>query len=194
MNTHQKPNPCKNTMTLERKRQAPWTWRTLALSATLCTALLTLHCPTSAAALTAGSALPALTLNDQHDKPVSIPPDTRWVLFASEKSVSDMISTVLSAEPVGVLSRLHLVYVADISGMPAVITRMFALPRLRELPYPIALVRGAAEMSQVADLPRQSGSATLLRLQDGRIAEVTAVRNAAALSEALGLLSSTVAR
>ncbi len=163
------------------------TWRALSSSAILCTALLSLHWPLAAAPLAAGSALPVLTLNDQHDKPVAIPSDTRWILFASEKPVSDMISAVLSAEPAGVLGRMHLVYVADISGMPALITRMFALPRLRELPFPIALVREAAQVTQVADLPRQPGAATLLRLENGHIAQITAVRSAAELRTAVGL-------
>ena len=49
---------------------------------------------------------------------------------------------------------MRLVYVADISGMPALVTRMFALPKMRELPFPIALVREDAHLAQVADIPR----------------------------------------
>jgi len=66
------------------------------------------------------------------------------VVFASGKTVSDMVSTVLAAEPAGVVDRLRLVYVADISGMPALVEGMFALPKRRQLPVPIALVRDAA--------------------------------------------------
>ena len=131
--------------------------------------------------------LPSLKLKDQDDKPVIIPSDIRWLLFASEKHVSDMIAAVLSAEPAGVMGRMHLVYVADISGMPALITRMFALPRLRELNFQIALVRETAEVAQLADMPRQSGAATLLRLEGGRIAQISAVRTAAELRADLGL-------
>ena len=163
------------------------TGRAFIASTVLCTALLLPHEPLTAAPLTVGSALPELALMDQHDKPVTIPPDTRWLLFASEKTVSDMISAVLSAEPAGVLHRLRLVYVADISSMPAPITRMFALPRLRELPFPIALVREGAEVSRVAELPRHSGAATLLRLENGRIVHTGAVRSAAEMRTALGL-------
>ena len=175
-------------MTFASHRSAPGSpsiWRKFAWSATLCLAALTVHGPVVAAPLGAGSALPTLTLKDQHDKPVAIPPDTRWVLFSAEKSVSDMVGSVLSAEPAGAMGRAHLVYVADISAMPAMMTRMFALPKLRELPYSIALVREAADIAQVADLPRQPGAATLLRLDNGRIAQVTAVGNAADLRAAL---------
>ena len=174
-------------MTFAPHRSTPWTWRKFAVSATLCLAALTVHGPALAAPLAAGSALPKLALKDQHDKPVAIPADTRWVLFSAEKSVSDMVGSVLSAEPAGVMGRAQLVYVVDMSAMPAMMTRMFALPKLRELPYSIALVREAAEVAQVADLPRQPGAATLLRLDNGRIAQVTAVGSAAELRTALQL-------
>ncbi len=166
---------------------APSSWCKFAVSATLCIAALTAQGTAWAAPLIAGAALPTLTLKDQHDKPVAIPADTRWVLFSAEKAVSDMVGSVLSAEPAGVMGRAHLVYVADLSAMPAMMTRMFALPKLRELPYSIALVRDAADVAQVADLPRQPGAATLLRLDNGRIAQVTAVGNAADLRAALAL-------
>ena len=181
------PHPEKTLMTFASHRSAPWTWRTSALSATLCLAMFSVHLQTLAAPLTAGSALPTLSLKDQHDKPVAIASDTRWVLFSGEKSVSDMVGTVLSAEPAGVMGRLHLIYVADISSMPALVTRMFALPKLRDLPYSIALVREAAERAQVADLPRPPGAATLLRLENGRIVQISAVPSAADLRTKLGL-------
>jgi hypothetical protein len=176
-----------NTMNAASPNLLRHTWRAFTASTVLCAALFSQHGTLAAASLAVGSTLPDLALKDQHDKPVAISSDTRWVLIASEKPVSDMVSAVLSAEPAGVMARMRLVYVADISGMPALITRMFALPKLRELPFSIALVREAAEMTQVADLPRQQGAATLLRLENGRIAQLAAVRNAAELRSAFGL-------
>lgn len=140
-----------------------------------------------AAPLAAGSAMPTLNLNDQHDKPAPVGPATRWVVFTAEKAVSDMVSTVLAAEPAGVVDRLRLAYVADISGMPALVTRMFALPKLRDLPFPIALVREAAQVAQVSDIPRAAGSATVLRLEGGRVSQVATARQAAELRALLGL-------
>jgi hypothetical protein len=124
-----------NTMNVSRQNQFRRAWRALSASLVLCAALLSQHGTLAAAPLSVGSALPELTLKDQHDKPVAIASDIRWVLIASEKQVSDMVSAVLSTEPTGVMARIRLVYVADISGMPALITRMFALPKLRELPF-----------------------------------------------------------
>lgn len=162
-------------------------FRATAVTALVCAVALSLPLRAEAAPLTEGSAMPTLSLNDQHDKPAAVSPQTRWVVFTAEKPVSDMVSAVLAAEPAGVADRLRLVYVADISGMPALVTRMFALPKLRELPFPIALVRDAAQDTQVADIPRVKGAATVLRLDNGRVAQVATVRLADELRTLLGL-------
>ena len=62
-----------------------------------------------AAPLAEGSSMPTMRLSDQHDKPVSVGPATRWVVFTAEKPVSDMVGAVLAAEPAGVVDRLSLV-------------------------------------------------------------------------------------
>jgi len=155
-------------------------WAT-TLTALLCAAALVLPLAADAAPLAAGSEMPALSLNDQHDKPLGVSPSTRWVVFTAEKAASDMVSAVLSADPAGVADRLQLLYVADISGMPAQVTRMFALPKLRELAFPIALVRDATQLAQVADIDRLAGSATVLRLDNGRVAQVATARQAVEL-------------
>lgn len=187
MTVHHLASSEMSTMHATSQNQFRRTWRALIASTALCAALLSQHGTLAAEPLSVGSTLPELTFKDQHDKPVAIPPDTRWILIASEKPVSDMVSAVLSAEPPGVMSRTRLIYVADISGMPALITHMFALPKLRELPFSIALVREVAEVNQLSDFPRQPGAATLLRLENGRIARLGAVHSAAELRSALEL-------
>jgi hypothetical protein len=175
-------------MNKSHERQRFWSTAAMALSAALWISV-----SATAAPLAAGSAMPTMILNDQHDKPVAVGPATRWVVFTAEKPVSDMVSAVLAAEPAGVADRLRLVYVADISGMPALVTRMFALPKLRELPFPIALVREPTQVAQVTDIPRTAGSATVLRLEDGRLTQVATARQAAELRALLGLPASPAA-
>lgn len=167
-------------------------WAT-ALTALVCALALALPLTADAAPLAEGLAMPTLSLNDQYDKPAPVGRATRWLVFAAEKSVSDMVSAVLAAEPAGVVDRLRLVYVADISGMPALVTRMFALPKLRERPFPIALVREPAQVAQVSDIPRTAGSATVLRLDGGRVTQVATAHQAAELRALLGLPSSPAA-
>ena len=91
---------------------------------------------------------------------------------------------MLAAQPAGVLDTLNAVYFADISGMPALVTRMFALPALREMPFAVGLGRDA---TQLADLPRQKGAATIVRVADGKVATIEYARNAGQLMQAIGL-------
>lgn len=128
--------------------------------------------PALPATLLPGAPLPALQLDDQHGKPVAIEAGTEWLIFTAERGSNDMVSQLLAAQPPGVLQRLKAVYVADISAMPGVVTTLFALPRMRGLPFAVALARDAAQAAQLADLPRQPGAATLLRFVDGRLSEV----------------------
>lgn len=141
----------------------------------------------AAAPLSVGAPAPELQLQDQHEQALELKPTTTWLLFTHERALSDMVNSVFKAEPAGLLERLQLVYVADISTMPGVVTRMFALPALRKLPYPVGLVRDGAQQAQVAALPRVPAAASLLRLEAGRVAGLLTVRNAAELRAALGL-------
>lgn len=143
--------------------------------------------PALAATMTPGAAMPAIQLEDQHGRPLRVDAGTQRLLFSCEKSVNDLVSKTLLAQPAGVLERQQTVYVADISGMPVLVTRLFALPRLREQPFAVGLVREAAEQAQVADIPRQPGAATVLRFVDGHLTEIHLARNEAQLRAALGL-------
>jgi len=131
-----------------------------------------------------GAAWPMLELSDQHDKPVRISPAIRLVIFAAEKPASDLVIRVLGAQGRNTLERTGAVYLADISAMPSIVTRMFALPKLRGLPFPVGLAREAAA---VADLPRRPGAATVLTLKDGQVTQVQYAQTEAELRQALGL-------
>jgi hypothetical protein len=152
-----------------------------------CAAALGLHLVVQAAPLEPGSPMPLITLEDQHGKPVRVDAGTRRLLFSAERAVNDMVSKVLLAQPAGVLERQETVYLADISGMPAVITRLFALPKMRDLPFSIGLAREPAQVALVADLPRQPGAATVLRFADGKLVDIHLARNESQLRAALGL-------
>lgn len=136
----------------------------------------------SAAPLEVGSAWPSLTLSDQHELPVVVGITTQQVIFTAEKSVSDLLSQVLGAEGKTTLTRTNTVVVADISAMPAMISRMFAIPKLRELPFSMALVR---EASTVADLPRRKGAATLITLDKGKVTQVQFLQTDVQLRQAV---------
>lgn len=137
-----------------------------------------------AAPIEAGSTAPAIALHDQHDKPVVVDRSTGFLVFAAERSVSDWVNKALTAQGSGALERVRAVYVADISGMPTLITNTFALPKWKQLPFAIGLARNA---TQVADIPRRPGQASVVLLADGVVTEVRFASDGTQLRQWLGL-------
>ena len=108
-------------------------YRRLLLSALLCLPVML-----QAAPLTKGSTLPSITLEDQHGAPYTLGPDTHLLVFTAEKATSAFVNEAFKGEQAR-LKAPQVIHVSDISAMPGVITRMFALPKLRDLPFTVAL-------------------------------------------------------
>jgi hypothetical protein len=135
-----------------------------------------------AATLKPGDALPALNLSDQHDQAGAIDPETRLVLFTKDMDASEHVQQALAEDGAAKLAAAKAVFVADISRMPAVITRFFALPALRKRPYRMLLDRDG---QATANLPAVAEHVTLLRLSGGKIERVEFAVSAEQVGEAL---------
>jgi len=131
----------------------------------------------AAASLEAGMRMPALTLSDQHDTEGALSADTRYVLFSRDMTAAKVVNEALENDP-AVLGTAHAVVVSDISGMPSLITKLFALPALRKRAYRILLDR---EGQMTADFPSEKGKVTVFRLHALTIERVEYVDAAAAL-------------
>jgi len=145
--------------------------------------LASVSVPVMAAPVAPGGLLPPLTITDQHERQVQIDSNTRVVVFAADKAASDIVSYALRPHP-SVLAERRIVYIADISAMPAIVTRMFALPKLRELPFPVGLVR---DPQTTAHLPRKPKEITVVKLEDLRVQAIESVPDAASLHRSLGI-------
>lgn len=132
--------------------------------------------------LRVGQALPELGLTDQHERPGPIEAGTRLVLFAPDRESSELAHGVLEATGGETLEQAGVRYVADISAMPGLVTRMFALPKMRDYSYSMLLGREAAD---TAMLPRQDGELTLIGLEAGSVTDLSYVGTEAALRAAL---------
>lgn len=122
-----------------------------------------------AAVLQPGEALPPINLRDQHEKPLAIGRDTKLVFFAAEMDGSRLMTKALAVLPPATLKEKNAVYIADISGMPGLVSIMFALPKMQREAYTVALIRDAKEG---ASLPRKPGAVTVLRIDGGKVSAV----------------------
>jgi len=120
--------------------------------------------------LSIGETLPAITLADQHGATVSLAADTRLILFAADKDAADLVNDYLTNQTETFLTENRAYFLSDISGMPSVVTRLFALPKMRERPYSILL--GYSEES-LAVLPRKAGMVSVIQLLDGSVQQIS---------------------
>jgi hypothetical protein len=123
--------------------------------------------------LAEGSVFPATPLQDQFEKEVAVGDSTPWVLFSREKEVSAIVNGVLQSHKE--LTNRGGVYIADISAMPGLVTRLFALPKMRKYPYSVALDREGVFTKL---WPTQANAATLFRLKHGRVQEIRFLKSA----------------
>jgi hypothetical protein len=83
----------------------------------------------------------AITFETQHETKMALDNITNWVFFAKSKDGSKMLQQVFKDLKVDKqwLVEKKAIYVGDISGMPSLIARFFALPKMRDYNFPIAL-------------------------------------------------------
>lgn len=108
--------------------------------------------------------------------------DTLVMLVAGMK-VKDMVRETLAEVDPGCLQDGRVIYLANISGMPKLVSKFIAVPRLRDLDYPVWLDYSGDVAS---GLPFHKGQVTLLSLGDSRkVIEVSFADSQAYLKEQL---------
>ncbi|SHI15473.1 hypothetical protein [Ferrimonas marina] len=136
------------------------------------------------AALEIGQPMPYLTLDDQHGEAHAIATDLNVLIFTRDKAGSDVASGALEGVEQGTLEQSGIVYVADTSIMPALITRMFALPKMRKQSF---LTMMDTQGSATAAFPFEDGKVSLMRFEQGSLHSIEHIDDAEALKAALAL-------
>jgi len=132
--------------------------------------------------LAVGDRLEPFALEDQHGQERVVDARVHALLLARDMKGGEVVKQALAEAGADLLANADAVYVADVSGMPAVIRRLFALPSLRRRDYPILLDTGG---QITRDLPGAADRATLIRLRDLTVVEVTQFGSSEAVREAL---------
>ncbi len=148
----------------------PWIWLGLALLAG------------SAQALESGERLAPWTLNDQFDKPYSLDDSLRILLVARSMDGAKLLDAALEGRPKGYLEARRALFVADISRMPGLIGKLFAIPAMRDYSYRVLLDREAQVVPQYA---APEGGVLWLQLEQGVLRERRTFSDALALRAAL---------
>ncbi len=136
------------------------------------------------AKLVVGKSLTDMKLNDQNEKPQTVPAETKIVFFSFSKPIGHICNAFLESKPNNFLPEHHAVYVADVSPAPSIIKNMFILPDLKKLKFPILLINDdklSAEYSKGMD----KESIVVVTLKDGIIVKIDNLKDAKALETAM---------
>ncbi len=100
---------------------------------------LCLALPVYAEPIQIGSTIEGFELADQFGEEHKIESMPRTLVLTFEKAAGALVNDFLTRQAKGYLAQQNALYVADISRMPSLITRMFALPKMRKYPYTMLL-------------------------------------------------------
>lgn len=100
-------------------------------------------------------------LENQFEEAVKIDESIEWIIFTSDKKASENIRKVLEELKVTDLGKSKGMYVADISKMPSMISKMFAIPAMRDYPFKVVLDK---EGTVTKSWPQKEGQAVFMEL------------------------------
>ncbi|MDP9519719.1 FAD/FMN-containing dehydrogenase [Pseudomonas putida] len=145
-------------------------------------ALLFSLLPLLANALEPGDKLAPWTLLDQHEQAYSLDNSTHILLVARDMDGAKLVKAALAEQPKGYLEARDAVFVANIQRMPALISKLFAIPAMRDYTYRVLLDRDGRVASRYSV---QDGQVQWLQLQQGVLVSQQSFADAAALKAAL---------
>jgi hypothetical protein len=137
----------------------------------------------SAAPLTSGDNLPGLNLPDQHGDSHTLS-NGNMVLFAPDRGAGELAHEALNHTDKVEMAAKGIFFISDISGMPTLVTRMFALPAMRKYPYLVLL---GYEKEDTAVLPRQGGRVTVLHIKAGKVSRIEYANSPEGLAGIIGI-------
>jgi hypothetical protein len=82
--------------------------------------------------LTVGSTIPTLTIKDQFEKDYIVDANIKTIIFSATKTEGTTIKEFLLTKDKDYLTTNKTVYIADITGMPSLITKFIAMPKMKD--------------------------------------------------------------
>jgi hypothetical protein len=116
-----------------------------------------------------GQSIKPVILNDQFGATHKIAKMPRTIIVTFEKEPSDILNEYLSKQSKGYLEKNNAIYIADISGMPAFVTKTFALPKMKKYAYRVLLI---TDENEGALYPYQEGQITIIKIDNNRIKSI----------------------
>lgn len=110
--------------------------------------LCALFLPMLVQAMEVGQRLTPWVLKDQFDQPYTLNAKTQLILLAQNMDQAKLVNQALANKPKEYLETKNAVFVADVSRMPKMVSKMFALPAMRKYNYRVLLDRDGSIAKQ----------------------------------------------
>ncbi len=123
--------------------------------------------------LAVDSTVSELKIKDQFEKEHTLNGNIKTILFASDKATSDMIRDYLLplSEKENILEKNNAVYIADISGMPSLISKYIALPKMKKYPFSILLL----DDTNKDNFTKEDGKIIVYTLDNLKVTNITKI-------------------
>jgi hypothetical protein len=120
------------------------------------------------------------SLPDQFEKIHTINGETKTLIVSFEKGTGALISDFLIANKPEFLEEHHAAYIANISKMPWLISKIFALPKMQSYKHKILLINDENDQRFVA----KEGKSTVYKLDNGVVKKVYFISSKEELAKA----------
>lgn len=107
----------------------------------------------------------SFSLTNQFDEKQTVDSSINTIIVSFEKDTGKDINEFLASKPKDFLQKHNAIFIANISGMPSIITKMFALPKMRDYKHSILLIYDENDKRFKA----QEEKSTLYKLENGVI-------------------------
>jgi len=114
------------------------------------------------------NAIPKFSLANQFDEKRTIDSSIETIVVSFEKDTGKEVNQFLEEKKPLFLKNHHAIFIANISGMPMIITKMFALPKMKNYKHEILLIYDEKDDRFRA----KDGKSTLYRLENGVIKSI----------------------
>jgi len=133
---------------------------------------------TFANALNIGDSTPTFEIKDQFEKMHKISADAKTILVAESRSTSVIVREYLLTKDTNFLETNKAHYIADISGMPSLISKFIALPKMKKYPFSILLV----DEEQSKSFTAKDDKITVYTISDGKVSDIKFIETAEELA------------
>lgn len=118
-----------------------------------------------ALAITTGDTLTPFKIHNQFEEPAELSTETKWIIFSSDMKAAKLLTEYLN-ENAKNLDLTKTLVISDISKMPGLVSKMFAIPKMKKYNFKLALDK---EGDVTKAWPRQEGVILVMKVDQLKV-------------------------